>query len=118
MEIVIKRAYDPVSADDGFRVLIDRLWPRGLSKEKAHIDFWNKQIAPSTALRKWFNHEPDKFPAFTRRYQDELKGEAAALDELREKVGGQKKVSLIYGAREPEFNHARVLQAYLLKQWK
>ncbi|NLC24127.1 DUF488 family protein [Oxalobacter vibrioformis] len=118
MEIVIKRAYEPVSADDGFRVLIDRLWPRGLSKEKAHIDFWDKHIAPSTELRKWFNHEPGKFTEFTRRYEAELKEETEALGELKEKVRGQKKVSLIYGAKDPEINHARVLQAYLRKQWK
>ncbi|MDL2284204.1 DUF488 family protein [Oxalobacter sp. OttesenSCG-928-P03] len=116
MQIRIKRAYEPVSAEDGFRVLVDRLWPRGISKEKAHIDFWDKNIAPSTELRKWFNHDPEKFPEFTRRYQAELDTEVSALDGLCEKLKGQKTVSLIYGAKNPEINHARVLQAVLEKR--
>ena len=118
MEIGMKRAYEPVSAEDGYRVLVDRLWPRGISKEKARIDFWDKNIAPSTGLRQWFNHEPEKFPEFARCYRAELKQGNAALEELMEKAGGQKKISLIYGAKNPEINHARVLQAYLRERWK
>lgn len=118
MEIVLKRAYEPVSTDDGFRVLVDRLWPRGISKENARIDYWDKHIAPTTELRKWFNHEPEKFPEFTRRYQDELKRQNGVLKELMKTVKGQKRISLIYGAKDPEINHARVLQAYLQKKLK
>jgi len=118
MEIEIKRAYAPFSADDGFRILVDRLWPRGVSKEKAHIDFWDKAVAPGTELRKWFNHVPENFPEFARRYRAELEDNPAALDALREQVKGHKKISLIYGARDPEINHARVLQAVLREKWK
>lgn len=118
MEIALKRAYEPASSDDGFRMLVDRLWPRGVSRENAHIDFWDKNMAPTTELRKWFNPDPLKFPEFVRRYQDELKGQADALKELKEMVKGQKKISLIYGAKDPEINHARVLQGYLKQKLK
>ena len=84
--VALKRAYDEPSASDGTRVLVERLWPRGISKEQAHIDLWLKDVAPSTELRKWFNHDPQKFPEFRHRYENELKSEAAqqALTKLRE----------------------------------
>lgn len=108
--VAIKRAYDPPSPQDGTRILVDRLWPRGLSKAKAELDGWNKDVAPSTALRQWFGHEPERFQEFAKRYRAELKGNPA-LDELRALKG---KVTLVYGARDPLVNHAIVL-AKLLK---
>jgi uncharacterized protein YeaO (DUF488 family) len=82
MAVTIKRIYEPFAKTDGFRILVDRLWPRGISKEKAHIDLWLKEIAPSTELRNWFNHEPEKWKEFCTRYKMELK-DSAALSELR-----------------------------------
>jgi uncharacterized protein YeaO (DUF488 family) len=108
--VAVKRAYDPPSSKDGTRILVDRLWPRGLSKAKAKLDGWNKDVAPSTQLRKWFGHRPERFREFTKRYRAELKHNAAAA-ELRALKG---KVTLVYGARDPAINHAVVL-AKLLK---
>jgi uncharacterized protein YeaO (DUF488 family) len=107
--VAIKRAYDPPSSDDGTRILVDRLWPRGLSKGKAALDGWNKDVAPSTDLRKWFDHRPERFAEFTKRYRAELKGNAA-LAELRALKG---KVTLIYAAHDPAINHAVVLAKVL-----
>jgi uncharacterized protein YeaO (DUF488 family) len=108
--VAIKRAYDPPSPQDGTRILVDRLWPRGLSKAKAGLDGWNKDVAPSPRLRTWFGHKPERFAEFARRYRAELKHNPA-LAELRALKG---KVTLIYGARDPAINHAVVL-AKLLK---
>ena len=108
--VAIKRAYDPPARSDGSRILVDRLWPRGLSKAKAALDGWNKDVAPSTPLRKWFGHKPERFQEFAKRYRAELK-DSPALDELRALKG---KVTLVYGARDPAINHAVVL-AKLLK---
>ena len=107
-----KRVYDPPLASDGFRVLVDRLWPRGLSKETAQVDLWMREIAPSTALRAWFAHDPDKWPAFAVRYRAELASRQAHLDELlrRARGGG---VTLLYSARDKERNNAVVLLEYL-----
>lgn len=118
MKMIIKRVYEPYSSDDGFRILIDRFWPRGISKEKANIDFWDKNLAPSTELRKWFNHEPEKFEEFKKRYEAELDQQKEALAELLKKIQGKKKLSLIYGAKDPEVNHASVFRAYLLRKLK
>ena len=107
--VAIKRAYDPAAASDGTRILVDRLWPRGLSKNKAALDGWNKQVAPSTALRQWFGHRPERFQEFAKRYRAELKGNPA-VDELRALKG---KVTLVYGARDPAINHAVVLAKVL-----
>ena len=107
--VTIKRAYDRPSPKDGTRILVDRLWPRGISKARAALDGWNKDVAPSPALRKWFDHRPDRFVEFAKRYRAELKGNAA-LDELRALKG---KVTLIYGARDPATNHAIVLAKVL-----
>src|SRR5213080_5593510 len=86
LAVVLKRAYEEPAESDGTRVLVERLWPRGISRERAHINLWLKDVAPSTELRKWFNHDPQKFPEFRRRYETELKSEAAqqALTKLRE----------------------------------
>jgi uncharacterized protein YeaO (DUF488 family) len=107
--VAIKRAYDPPSSKDSTRILVDRLWPRGISKKKAALDGWMKDVAPSPALRKWFDHKPERFKEFARRYRVELKGNPA-LDELR---GLKGKVTLIYGARDPRINHAIVLAKVL-----
>ena len=97
VSVALKRVYDEPAASDGTRVLVERLWPRGLSKERAHIDLWLKDVAPSTELRQWFHHDPQKFPEFRRRYEAELKSEGAqeALAKLREiaKQLGVKRIS-------------------------
>jgi uncharacterized protein YeaO (DUF488 family) len=107
--VAIKRAYEPPAPSDGCRILVDQLWPRGLSKAKAELDSWNKAVAPSTALRQWFGHKPERFQEFAKRYRAELKGNLA-LDELRTLKG---KVTLVYGARDPKINHAIVLAKIL-----
>jgi uncharacterized protein YeaO (DUF488 family) len=111
MAFNVKRVYEPAAATDGTRVLVDRLWPRGRKKSDAKIDLWMKEIAPSTPLRHWFGHDPQRFPEFKRRYASEIKRNPA-LSELRQ-LGKSKTVSLLYGARDPEVNHAVVLLAAL-----
>ncbi|GEP97113.1 DUF488 domain-containing protein [Chitinophaga cymbidii] len=113
--IHIKRVYEPFEKSDGFRVLIDGLWPRGLKKEAVHADEWLKDIAPSTTLRKWFGHDPDKWTAFKEKYQTELKG-SDALQTLIEHIRQHKKVTLLYAARDEAHNNAQVLQEYLRKK--
>jgi len=107
----IKRVYEAPSPSDGTRVLVDRLWPRGVKKANAHVDLWMKDVAPSTPLRQWFHHDPERFEAFSRRYTSELQRNPA-LTELR-KLGKGKPVTLLYAAHDPRINHARVLQAAL-----
>jgi uncharacterized protein YeaO (DUF488 family) len=111
MPFTIKRVYDAASADDGIRVLVDRLWPRGMTKVRARIDHWMKDIAPSPGLRTWFGHRPERFEEFGRRYVNEL-ADNPLVAELRELGKGQP-VTLVYGARDPEINHARVLVSVL-----
>lgn len=113
--IVIKRAYDPALPDDGMRVLVDRLWPRGLTRVAAHLDLWAKDAAPSPDLRRWFNHEPEKFEEFGRRYTAELAERPEALALLLE-AARQGRLTLLYAAKDPECNHALVLQAFLQQQ--
>lgn len=108
----IKRVYEAAARGDGYRVLVDRLWPRGLTKEKAAVDLWLKEIAPSPELRKWFNHEPEKFPEFSKRYRAELKNNPA-VKELRALTREHKTITLVYGAHDTEHNQAMVLQTYL-----
>jgi uncharacterized protein YeaO (DUF488 family) len=105
----IKRVYDDPAPSDGFRVLVDRLWPRGLTKKKAALDLWARDMAPSSALRKWFAHDPERYPEFRRRYRAELRPHAKDLAGLRSRAA-QQPVTLLYGAREPHFNHATVLR--------
>lgn len=112
--ISIKRVYDQSEQTDGFRILIDRLWPRGLSKEKAKVDLWLKEIAPSTELRKWFNHDPEKWKEFAKRYKAEIKKNIEALTLLKSKIK-EGKVTLVYGAKEERYNDAVVLQKILTK---
>jgi uncharacterized protein YeaO (DUF488 family) len=113
--VAIKRVYDKPEAEDGTRVLVDRLWPRGLSKERAHIDVWLKEVAPGNELRQWFGHEPDKFADFRHRYEAELASESGkeALLKLRELVK-QGPVTLVFAARDTEHNNAVVLRDLLL----
>jgi uncharacterized protein YeaO (DUF488 family) len=107
-QLQIKRVYAEPSPEDGKRILVDRLWPRGLSKEKAKVDIWLKDVAPSNELRKWFAHAPEKWSEFRRRYIAELKTAGAPLALLRQQVS-QGKVTLLYGARDQEHNEAVVL---------
>lgn len=107
--IQIKRTYDPVTEDDGYRVLIDRLWPRGLSKENAKIDFWMKEIAPSTELRKWFHHDPDKWEEFQKLYKEELSNNKDLLAQLLKLEKDNNKVTLLYSAKDRGKNQAVVL---------
>lgn len=109
MKIKIKRVYAQPSAEDGKRILIDRLWPRGLTKEKARVDLWLKEIAPSTELRKWFAHDPDKWDEFKKRYLKELKANSQAVEALKQEFS-KGKVTLVYGAKDEEHNDAVVIQ--------
>ena len=117
LHIQVRRVYDPPEADDGARVLVDRLWPRGVSKERAHLDLWLKDIAPSTALREWFNHDPAKWSAFEERYQAELSANPVAVAQIMALIK-QGPVTLLYGARDTEHNEAVVLAAWLDKHGK
>nr|BBH93684.1 hypothetical protein KTA_18830 [Thermogemmatispora argillosa] len=113
--IRLKRVYEEPAESDGTRVLVERLWPRGLSRERAHIDLWLKDVAPSDALRRWFAHDPQKFAEFRRRYEQELRGQAAAraaLTRLRE-LAQQGPLTLVYSARDSEHNNAVVLRDIL-----
>ena len=112
MKLAAKRVYDPVSAQDGYRVLVDRLWPRGLSKERAAVDLWLKEIAPSAGLRQWFGHDPAKWPEFRRKYFAELAGRADEVAQLRA-LAKRRRVTLVYGARDAERNDAVALRDYL-----
>ncbi len=109
----LKRVYDPAAPADGTRLLIDRLWPRGLSKADAAVDRWLKEIAPGTELRRWFGHDPERWQEFRRRYTDELRENATALEELRA-LARKGTVTLLYGARDEEHNDAVVLRDVLL----
>lgn len=110
--IQVKRAYDEPSSDDGLRILIDRLWPRGVSKSKLKLDGWVKHLAPSSALRKWYHHDRTRFAEFRKRYVVELKAQGEGLAELRAAVRGQK-VTLLTATKELDLSHATVLRALL-----
>jgi uncharacterized protein YeaO (DUF488 family) len=113
MTFQIKRIYQPAAPSDGIRVLVDRLWPRGVKKSAAHIDQWMKDVAPSAQLRTWFGHKPERFAEFKKRYVRELAGNLE-LTELR-RLGKGARVTLLYGARDPEINQAVVLESVLRK---
>jgi uncharacterized protein YeaO (DUF488 family) len=112
-DIRLKRAYDPPSAEDGERILVDRLWPRGVSKASAGIDRWLKDIAPSTALRKWFGHDPARWEEFRRRYGAEIRAHAEPLAELRA-AARKGPITLVFAARDERHNDAVVLREVLL----
>ena len=111
--IFVKRIYFPSGEDDEYRVLVDRLWPRGVSKEKAHVDLWLKEIAPSDELRKWFGHDPKKWEAFKKRYEEELSGKGELLSQLRDLEKQHGKVTLLYSAKDEVHNQAVVLASLL-----
>jgi|SRR5215831_760876 len=108
MSVKLKRVYEPSAKTDGYRILVDRLWPRGIRKEDANIDRWFKEVAPSNALRKWFNHDPQKWKSFMTKYKKELR-ETDALKELKLEIKKHKKLTLLYGAKDEEHNQARAL---------
>jgi uncharacterized protein YeaO (DUF488 family) len=108
----LKRAYEPPAASDGYRVLIDRLWPRGVSKEEAQLDEWARELAPSSELRRWFGHDPAKFDEFRRRYRQELDAHDEKLRDLRRRARNGR-LTLVYGARDSEHNDAVVLAEML-----
>jgi len=112
MAIHIKRIYEPAASTDGFRVLVDRLWPRSVSKQDAALDLWLKEVAPTAELRTWFDHIPERFDEFTKRYQAELDGNPA-VGRLREVIASEKTVTLLFGAKNETMNQAVVLQQYL-----
>ena len=112
MDVRVKRAYDPAEPSDGYRVLIDRLWPRGVSHERATLDDWERELSPSTQLRQWFGHEPSRFEEFRRRYMLELRGQRPRLTELRRRARDGT-LTLVYAAGDTEHNDAVVLAQVL-----
>ncbi len=110
--LVAKRVYDAPEPADGKRILIDRLWPRGLSKEKARVDYWAKDAAPSNELRKWYQHDPEKWPEFRKRYFAELDGAPEAVAALRAELATGRN-TILFGSKEPDLNNARALVEYL-----
>ena len=116
MKIQIKRAYDKPSENDGYRILVDRLWPRGISKEKAKIDYWAKTLAPSNELRRWYGHDPDKWPEFKSRYFAELDANPGSIEELLAYVKGRS-VTFVYSSKEQDINNAVALKKYVESMW-
>jgi uncharacterized protein YeaO (DUF488 family) len=112
VSIYVKRVYEPASPTDGLRVLVDRLWPRGLSKATAQIDQWARDLAPSDSLRRWYQHDVAKWPEFKRRYRAELAGQADALRALSQQAR-RRRVTLLFGSREPRLNNAYALKEVL-----
>ncbi len=111
-KILVKRIYDPASPDDGLRILVDRLWPRGLKKNEAHIDTWMKEVAPSPGLRKWFSHDPQKWEEFQQDYRFELNKSQAARD-LINQIKTNARITLLYAAKDESHNNALVLRDFL-----
>ena len=112
MNCKLKRIYEPKEKSDGFRILVDRLWPRGFTKEKAAIDLWLKEIAPSNELRKWFGHDPGKWKEFQKKYRKELKENKESVDTLKEHlINGA--ITLLYSAKDREHNEAQVIKDYV-----
>lgn len=111
--IQIKRIYDTPSKQDGYRVLVDRLWPRGVSKQRAALDLWFKDIAPSGELRTWFGHKPERFEEFSHKYADELTNNSAAVETLKNLLKDNQILTLLYAAKDPAINHAVVLRRFL-----
>ena len=112
MRLRLKRVYETATKNDGKRVLVDRLWPRGLSKAGAKIDYWAKAVAPSNRLRRWYRHEPGKWPEFKRRYIAELKRNTVAVQELIVQLG-RRRATLLFSSKETRLNNAAALKAYL-----
>ena len=118
--IHIKRVYDPPAKDDGLRVLVDRVWPRGKKKEELHLDDWWKELAPSTELRKWFNHDPDRWDVFCESYEEELNTNRKELESALQSLlkDHPKTITLLYSAHDTEHNQAIVLRDFLQKRFK
>jgi uncharacterized protein YeaO (DUF488 family) len=116
--IKLKRVYEAAEEDDGVRVLVDRVWPRGLSKERARVDLWIKELAPSTELRKWFAHDPAKWQEFRRRYHAELAEKDEALEQLQRTCYDNPVVTLLFAAKDREHNNAVALKEYLRGGWQ
>ncbi|MBI1392173.1 MAG: DUF488 family protein [Alphaproteobacteria bacterium] len=112
MPIKLKRAYDPPAPGDGLRILLERLWPRGLTKEAAALDEWTKDVSPSPNLRKWFAHDPSKWDAFKDRYREELRANPDGIARLRALVAG-KTATFVYAAKDPDMNSALLLKAFI-----
>lgn len=112
MNVKTKRIYDQPKQTDGYRILVDRLWPRGVSKEKANIDLWLKDIAPSSELRTWYSHEREKWPEFKDKYFEELKQKTELIERIRDKAR-QGRVTLVYGAKDEQFNNAVCLKEFM-----
>ncbi len=109
MTITVKRAYDPASAEDGYRILVDRLWPRGISQEKADVDLWLRDVAPSSALRTWYGHRVERWPEFRERYREQLAAHGELLDLISDIEQHRGAVTLLFGARDVDHNEAQVL---------
>ncbi len=113
--IKIKRSYEPAYEDDGFRILVDKLWPRGVSKDKANLNLWMKEIAPSDDLRKWFAHDPGKWEEFQNKYKKELKGKKKYITRIKEIEKENSTITLVYSAKDKDHNNAIVLENVLNK---
>lgn len=111
-EVQTKRIYDAAEESDGYRVLIDHIWPRGMSRERARLDQWARELAPSGELRKWFSHDPERFDQFRARYRDELAEHSEAIEALRERAG-RERLTIVYAARDRAHNNAVVLAELL-----
>ncbi|MCU7493021.1 MAG: DUF488 domain-containing protein [Bacteroidota bacterium] len=111
--VKLKRIYEEYDEEDGFRILVDRLWPRGIKKEGSHVDLWLKELGPSSELRKWFNHDPAKWQEFKKKYRSELSGKKDLLSEIRNAEKENKTVTLLYGAKDTEHNQAVVIAGML-----
>jgi uncharacterized protein YeaO (DUF488 family) len=111
-KVEIKRIYEAVSDEDGYRILVDKLWPRGISKKKAALNEWNKKICPSTDIRKWFDHKEERFEEFTLKYKEELLQKAEDLDRIR-KIANTEPITLLYAAKNEKINHAIILKNIL-----
>ena len=116
MSIELKRVYDPASESDGYRILVDRLWPRGLTEESARIDLWLRRIAPTTELRKWYSHDVEKWPEFQKRYESELAAHGELLDLIGDIERHRKIVTILFGAKDVEHNEANVVLAALKRR--
>ena len=117
MTVKIKRIYEPPAPGDGCRILVDRIWPRGMSKQDASISLWLKTVAPSTELRKWFGHSPDRWQEFRQRYLEELNSKDDKLVIIRDKLQTMQNVTLLYSAKDTEHNQAVVLLEYLTEKY-
>ena len=114
--IKLKRIYEAPQPSDGYRILVDRIWPRGISKERAKADLWLKEIGPSTALRKWFGHDPERWPEFQKRYRQELRGKSELIMHIKQLEKEHRVVTLVFSARDEERNQAVVLRDLLAKR--